>query len=154
MLPAALRSRGRCGWCRTVGRPAGLLAALSAPPVAAYTAVLLSDTATPSWHEAYRELPVRVRRARRAPRPAASGWSPRPCTRTARRAGWPLGGAVVELAMERQMERSMGMTAEPLHHGKAGRLMRAAKALTVAGAAGSLLAGRSRDASACSPGRR
>ena len=40
-----------------VGRPAGFVAALTAPPVAAYTAVLLSDTATPSWHEAYRELP-------------------------------------------------------------------------------------------------
>jgi hypothetical protein len=42
------------------------------------------------------------------------------------------------------MERSMGITAEPLHHGKAGALMRAAKALTIGGAAGSLLAGRSR----------
>jgi hypothetical protein len=38
----------------------------------------------------------------------------------------------------------MGITAEPLHQGTAGRLMRAAKVLTVAGAAGSLLAGRSR----------
>ncbi|WP_418605670.1 4Fe-4S dicluster domain-containing protein [Georgenia sp. SUBG003] len=39
------------------GRPAGVIAGVLAPPVAAYTAVLLSDTATPSWHEAYRELP-------------------------------------------------------------------------------------------------
>ena len=46
--------------------------------------------------------------------------------------------------MERRMESSMGMTAEPLHQGEAGRLMRAAKALTVAGTVGSLLAGRSR----------
>ena len=28
-----------------------------AAPLAAYTAVLLSDTATPTWHAAYRELP-------------------------------------------------------------------------------------------------
>jgi hypothetical protein len=42
------------------------------------------------------------------------------------------------------MERTMGITAEPLHTGKAGKLMRAAKTLTIAGAAGSLLAGRSR----------
>ena len=38
----------------------------------------------------------------------------------------------------------MGITAEPLHHGKAGRYMKAAKVLTAAGAAGTLLAGRSR----------
>ena len=55
-----------------------------------------------------------------------------------------LGGAVLELVMEHRMERTMGITAEPLHHGTAGRLMRAAKVLTVAGAAGSLLARRSR----------
>jgi hypothetical protein len=55
-----------------------------------------------------------------------------------------LGGAVAELVMEHRMERSMGMTAEPLHHGKAGQLMKAAKALTIAGAAGAAFAGRSR----------
>ncbi len=42
------------------------------------------------------------------------------------------------------MESSMGLTAEPLHDGTAGKLMEAAKALTLGGAAGSLLAGRSR----------
>jgi len=60
------------------------------------------------------------------------------------------GGAVVELLMERQMERSMGITAEPLHSGKAGALMRASKALTMGGAVGSLLAGRSRVAAVAS----
>jgi uncharacterized membrane protein YedE/YeeE len=50
----------------------------------------------------------------------------------------------VELAAERRMEAGMGITAEPLQQGGAGRLLRASKALTVAGAAGSLLAGRSR----------
>jgi hypothetical protein len=42
------------------------------------------------------------------------------------------------------MEQTMGITAEPLHQGKAGSLMRAARTLTMAGAAGSLLSGRSR----------
>ena len=42
---------------RAVGRPAGVLAGITAPPVAAYTAVLLSDTSTPSWRDAYKELP-------------------------------------------------------------------------------------------------
>jgi hypothetical protein len=61
-----------------------------------------------------------------------------------------LGGAVLELVMEHRMEQSMGITAEPLHQGKAGRLMRAAKVLTIAGAAGSVLAGRSRTAAVVS----
>jgi len=54
------------------------------------------------------------------------------------------GGAVLELLAEHRMEHSMGITAEPLHLGKAGKLMSASKVLTVAGAAGSLVAGRSR----------
>ena len=37
--------------------PATVGAALFGPPLAAYTAVLLADTATPTWHESYRELP-------------------------------------------------------------------------------------------------
>ena len=38
----------------------------------------------------------------------------------------------------------MGLSAETLHTGKAGRLMRASKALTAAGAVGTLMGGRSR----------
>ena len=68
--------------------------------------------------------------------------APRHETGPARRMA--VGGAVLELVAERQMERSMGMTAEPLHTGKAGRLMRASKALTAAGAAGALLSGQPR----------
>ena len=41
-----------------LARPAGLAAAAVAPGVAAYTGVLLADTATPGWHSAYRELPA------------------------------------------------------------------------------------------------
>ena len=53
-------------------------------------------------------------------------------------------GAVLELIAERTMGISMGITAEPLHHGRAGSLMTAAKALTVCGAAGSVVAPRRR----------
>ena len=55
-----------------------------------------------------------------------------------------------ELAAEQRMERSMGLAAEPLHQDKAGRLMRASKALTVAGAVGAVLGRRSRALSALS----
>jgi hypothetical protein len=62
-----------------------------------------------------------------------------------------VGGALLELAMAHKMESAMGITAEPLHIGKAGRLMRASKALTSVGAVGAaLLGGRSRTAAAVS----
>ena len=132
-----------------VDRPAGLLAALFAPPVAAYTAVLLADTATPSWHSAYKELPfVFVGSAAAASAGLALVSSPLDETGPVRRMA--LGGAVLELLMEHRMEQTMGITAEPLHQGKAGRLMRAAKVLTMAGAAGSVIAGRSRTAAVIS----
>ena len=44
----------------------------------------------------------------------------------------------------------MGITAEPLHSGTGGALMRASKALTALGAVGSLFGGRSRVAAAVS----
>ena len=142
MLPEGWR-RGPLRLAPYVDRPAGLAAALFAPPVAAYTAVLLSDTATPSWHEAYRELPfVFVGSAAAASGGLGLIGAPPSQTGPARRLA--VGGAVLELLAERRMEASMGITAEPLHHGHAGRLMRAATALTAAGAVGALFSGRSR----------
>jgi hypothetical protein len=111
--------------------------------VASYTAVLLSDTATPSWHSAFKELPF-VFCGSAAAASGGLGMIGSPVDQAGPARSFALGGAVVELLAEQQMERSMGITAEPLHHGKAGRYMKAAKALTVAGAAGTLLAGRSR----------
>ncbi|WP_166140030.1 NrfD/PsrC family molybdoenzyme membrane anchor subunit [Nocardioides ochotonae] len=148
LLPADKR-RGPLRLLELTGRPAGLVAAVFAPPVASYTAVLLSDTATPSWHEAYRELPfVFVGSAAAAASGLALIGAPTSETGPARRLA--VGGALMELAMERRMEQSMGVTAEPLHAGRAGRLMRAARGLTLAGAAGAALSGRSRVLSALS----
>jgi formate-dependent nitrite reductase membrane component NrfD len=128
--------------------PAGGLAALAAPAVAAYTAVLLSDTATPSWHEAHRELPfVFVGSASAAAGGLGMLGSPVSEAGPARRLA--VGGALLELAAEQKMERSMGITAEPLHSGKAGALMKASKALTAFGAlTAAVLGGRSRTAAA------
>ncbi|MGZ8742882.1 MAG: NrfD/PsrC family molybdoenzyme membrane anchor subunit, partial [Nocardioides sp.] len=142
LLPAGAR-RGPLKLVSAVGRPAGVIAGVTAPPVAAYTAVLLSDTATPSWHAAFKELPfVFVASAAAASGGLAMVTSPVAETGPARR--FAAAGAVAELVMEQRMERSMGITAEPLHEGKAGRLMRASRALTIGGAVGSLIAGRSR----------
>ena len=144
MLPARYQV-GALKLAPYADRPAGLLAALFAPPVAAYTAVLLADTATPSWHSAYKELPF-VFVGSAAAASAGLGLVTSPVDETGPVRRMALGGAVLELVMEHRMEKSMGITAQPLHHGKAGRLMSAAKALTMAGAAGTLLAGRSRTA--------
>src|SRR5690606_31646089 len=128
---------------RAVGRPAGVLAAVTAPPVAAYTAVLLSDTSTPTWRDAQGELPfVFCASAAAASGGLAMVATPAAQAGPARRMG--AAGALVELGAEQVMERSMGLAAETLHTGQGGRWMRAAKVLTAAGGVGALLAGRRR----------
>jgi len=142
MLPGGKKG-GLLRLVSALGKPAGVVAAVTAPPVAAYTAVLLADTATPSWHEAHRELPfVFVGSAAAAAGGLGLMAVPPEEAGPARRMA--VGGAVLEMAAEQQMERSMGITAEPLREGTAGRLMRASKALTAAGAVGALFSGRSR----------
>ncbi len=131
-------------------RPGGLAAALFAPGVASYTAVLLTDTATPAWHDAHRELPfVFVGSAAAASGGLGLVCAPLDQAGPARRLA--VVGAAVELAVEHRMEHSMGLSAETLHTGTAGRLMKASKALTAAGAVGAaLFGGRSRIAAAFS----
>ena len=128
-------------------RPAGIVAAAIAPAVASYTAVLLTDTAVPSWHEARRELPfVFVGSAAAASGGVGMLLSPLRESGPARR--FAVGGAALELGAEQVMQRSMGIAAEPLHQGRAGRYHSAALALTVAGAVGAVLGRRSRVATA------
>jgi len=115
------------------GRAATLGAAAIGPAVASYTAVLVADTAVPTWHEGHRELPfVFVGSAASAAGGLGMITAPVAEAGPARRAA-VLGG-VLELAAVKRMEAGMGLAAEPLRTGKAGRLMRAAEALTVAGA--------------------
>jgi formate-dependent nitrite reductase membrane component NrfD len=125
-------------------RPAGLLAATLAPALASYTGVLLSDTATPAWHAAGGELPfVFVASAAASAGGLAMIAVGIDEAAPARRMG--AGGAVAALAMEQRMVRSMGLSAETLHNGKAKIFMNASRALTVAGALGTVaVGGRSR----------
>jgi formate-dependent nitrite reductase membrane component NrfD len=131
-----------------LGRLAGWGAAAFGPPLASYTGVLLADTAIPAWHEARGELPVLF---------AASG--------TAAGAGAQLiatglagavrgerlpmvrlavAGATAELAagamLERRLEELPGDVVDAYRTGKAGRWNRLARAFTVAGGLGALLA--------------
>jgi formate-dependent nitrite reductase membrane component NrfD len=126
-----------------VDRPAGLLAAGIGPAVASYTSVLLADTATPSWHEGWRELPFMFVGSAAA---ASGGYAmiAAPTSETGPARVFALGGVALELAAEQRMEQSMGIVAEPLREGTGGAFIKAAKALSAAGAIGTLFAGRDR----------
>ncbi|WP_392465690.1 NrfD/PsrC family molybdoenzyme membrane anchor subunit [Arsenicicoccus cauae] len=139
VLPQTLKPAARL--LGRAGRPAGLGAAFFAPPLAAYTAVLLGNTATPAWHSAYKELPMVFAGSAAA---AAAGAA---MIAAPHEQAWPagrlaVGGALWELGSAQVMEHSMGLSAELLHEGEAGRWWTASKALTLGGAALSLVAGR------------
>ncbi|MGV9289466.1 NrfD/PsrC family molybdoenzyme membrane anchor subunit [Streptomyces sp. NPDC003719] len=132
-------------------RPAGAVATAAAsvlgPAVATYTAVLLSDTAVPSWHGGYRELPfVFAGSAATAAAGLALTAVPSAQTGPARRTA--VLGAALELGAFRLMKRRMGLVSEPLERGRAGRLLRGAEALTAGGAVLAVVAGRRRGAAA------
>ncbi|BBA95523.1 putative polysulphide reductase [Actinacidiphila reveromycinica] len=133
-----------------LGRAATGSAALLGSAVAAYTAVLAADTAVPAWHDGYRELPFVFTGSATL---AASGMAllASPVGENAPAVAGALLGTAVETAAVVTMERRLGMIAEPYRHGRGGRLMRAATALSAAGAAGAVLrARRSRSAAALS----
>lgn len=133
---------------RGVEGPAGLAAAALGPELAVYTAVLLADTATPTWHEARDELPfVFVSSASLASAGLAMITTPVAETAPARRLA--VMGVIGDLVATRVMRRRMDpVAAEPLHEGRAGTLLRLSEGLAVAGGIGALLGGRHRGVAA------
>jgi len=129
-----------------IGRVAGLGAAAVAPGLASYTAVILGDTAVPTWHDAHRELPfVFVGSAASAAGGLAMALTPQGELAPARLLAAV--GSALELAAGRRLEQRLGTVGEPLRAGRAGGLLRLARALTGAGAlVGGTLGGRSRPA--------
>jgi hypothetical protein len=129
----------------TVEMPAAVGQALFAPPLAAYTAPLLADSATPVWHESRNQLPfVFVGSAALAAGGLQMILSPVSQTGPARR--FALMGVASDLVGMHRLEarlEHLGI-AEPTTSGEGGRKLRLAKALTIAGGMGTLLAGRSR----------
>lgn len=125
--------------------PASVGQALLAPPLAAYTAVLLSDTATPVWFESRRQLPfVFVGSAAMASGGVQLVLTPTAEAGPARR--FALMGVATELLAMRGLEDHLAEMEldEPLRTGPAGAKLLLARALTVAGGLGALAAGRSR----------
>lgn len=142
-----LPTRGPLGVLRRVAAPAGSAAgfgaAAFAPALGTYTAVLFADTAVPSWNEVYRELPfVFGGSALAASAGAALVLAPPDQARAARRSA--VLGATVELVAGSRMEHGHGLLSEPFRQGRPGRQLRAARGLTLAGAAGAAASGRSR----------
>jgi hypothetical protein len=124
-----------------VGRGSSLASGVLAPPLAAYTAVLLSNTATPTWHESYKQLPfVFAGSALAAAGGAAMILNPTNEAGPARRMA--VGGAVLELVAAEVMHDSLGIVGEPLRQGRPGQLLEASRWLTLGGAAATLIGGR------------
>jgi len=142
-----LVARGRLGVAGRLavgaGRPAGLAAAALAPALATYTAVLLADTAVPSWHEAYPELPF-VFAGSALASGAGMGLIAAPHAESGPVRRLAVTGAAVELLAAQTITHRLGLLSEPYREGRPGRMLRAGEALTAAGVAGAVLGRRSR----------
>jgi formate-dependent nitrite reductase membrane component NrfD len=100
-------------------------------PLSGYTAVLLSNTAVPVWHEARASLPGDATR---------QAWI---ATNT-----FGIAGSIVELMASAAVERDVNRVSavgKPLREGGSGALWKVSKAMTIAGLALSIF-GRSRSA--------
>jgi hypothetical protein len=133
----------RAGAAATAG------ATVLGPAVATYTAALICNTAVPAWHDGHREMPYLFAGSAAA---AAGGLGllAVPAGRARQAARFALLGAAAEITAKKLMMRRLGVTAEPYETGRAGELLRGAELLLAAGAAGAVIAGRSRIAAAAS----
>ncbi|MEY8037912.1 NrfD/PsrC family molybdoenzyme membrane anchor subunit [Saccharopolyspora cebuensis] len=126
-----------------LGRLSSSVAGVVAPAMTTYTAVLLSDTAVPGWHEPFRELPY-VFAGSAVASAGAVGMLAAPAREAAPARRMAVAGAALELAASHRMEHRDEVIGEVYRTGRAGTVLRAAKALTVAGAVGAVFARRSR----------
>jgi formate-dependent nitrite reductase membrane component NrfD len=139
-LTVAAAATDVAGRYRLLGAGATAAAAVLGPAVATYTAVLLSDTAVPSWHEGFRELPfVFAGSGAGAAAGLALLCAPGGQAGPARRMA--VLGAALELGAFQLMKRRMGLAAEPFEQGRPHKLLRASELLTAGGAALAVCAG-------------
>ncbi|GAA5119311.1 NrfD/PsrC family molybdoenzyme membrane anchor subunit [Pseudonocardia adelaidensis] len=137
------------GYARGLGRAAGVGAAVLGGPMTTYTAVLISDTAVPAWHEARGELPV-VFAGSAVAASGGLGLVGADVRENGPAARLAVAGAATELVASRVLERRLGGLGTRYTTGRAGRWRRAATVLTAAGAAGALLGRRRRGVAAAS----
>lgn len=117
-------------------------AGLTGPAVATYTGVLVADTATPAWHEARHELPLLFASSAGASAGAVTAMVSAmtgPADRAAARVG--IVGAIAEVGVAAVMKHRLGTLDTYSTDRAAKRFDRAARALSLGGAA-IMLAGR------------
>jgi formate-dependent nitrite reductase membrane component NrfD len=141
VMPAWLRRTLPGRLIDATARPAGLAAAAIAPAVASYTAVLLSQTAVPAWHESHPELPF-IFTASAAASAGGLGMIVSPVGQASPARRFAMFGAIVELAASRRLENRLGLVGEVFRTGDASRSLERASTLTAAGVLGSMLLGR------------
>ena len=125
-----------------LGRFSETVAALLGPALATYTAVLVSATSVPVWHEARHELPLVFAASSAASAGAAAAiLTPVRDAGPARRLA--VGGALLEIGAVGAMKRRLGeFLAEPYEMEETARYDKLAKTLSGLGAAVTALAGR------------
>jgi hypothetical protein len=129
------------GWFPRLKRFGGVVGALFGGPMTTYTAVLLSNTAVPSWHSFHGTLPfVFAGSGMAAGGGLCMALTPLAESEPARKMA--IAGAAVELAAVHRIESDPSIVAEPYHEGRAGTLMRAAKACTASGLGLAVVGGR------------
>jgi formate-dependent nitrite reductase membrane component NrfD len=116
-----------------VGTAAQVGAAVLAPGVATYTAVVFADTSLPAWHGARRELPF-LFAAGAGASAGALGLVLTPAEENGPARRWAVAGALGEVAVSALMEHRLGEQGEPYKHGRAGWISKAANVCALAGA--------------------
>ena len=149
-LAAAAAASELSGIAPRLGRAAGLGAAVLGGPMTTYTAVLISNTAVPAWHEAHQDLPI-VFAGSAVAAGGALGLVGSGVDENVPAARLAVAGAAVELVASEVMERKLGELGARYTTGRAGRWRQASRLLTATGAVGALL-GRRRRAVAVASG--
>ncbi|GGX85501.1 polysulfide reductase [Streptomyces minutiscleroticus] len=148
VLPARVRATLPGRLLRLAARPAGLASAALAPAVASYTAVLLSQTAVPAWHDAHRHLPL-LFTGSAAASGGGLGMLVAPVAEAAPARRLAAAGAAAEILTARAIDRRPTLEAGAYTTGRAHRLRRASEYLTLGGAVAAVtLARRSRPVAA------
>jgi formate-dependent nitrite reductase membrane component NrfD len=131
------------------GQAATMGAGLLGPAVVTYTGTLISDTAVPAWHAAYREMPYLFAGSAACAAGGLGLLAVRAADSEPARKLAVLGAASVLIA-KRQLLNRLGDVAEPYETGTAGTLFRASEILTAGALAGVVLGRESRAVSVLS----
>jgi formate-dependent nitrite reductase membrane component NrfD len=140
-LAGAAAASELTGIAPALGSLAGAGAGVLGPALTTYTAVLLADTAVPGWHEAYRELPFVFAGSAMASGGGVgllAGRDAGPARRVA------IAGVALELGALAVLERRIGFAASAYTSGRAGSVLKAARATTLTGAAAVVAGGLAR----------